>query len=250
MARPGRLPLMVVVSNASQLSPERFLRLKHAGMDQLSISIDFPDDRHSEFRRIPGLFDRMARVIPECARLADEGGVVLNCCITSWNFRSAPDIVRLAEQWGVSVNFSAYTPLRTDDTRGLVHDEAMQRELRARIRGARGAQARRQAGVHRRATALALLRLPVRRRVSQLPGGEQVSRHQSRRPPHARAPWSWPTTTTTGPCSASSPAATPAPAATSAPGRPPRRRRASSSRDNVAILSRVLPWNWERARGA
>jgi len=131
MARPGRLPFMVVVSNASQLTPERFLRLKAAGMDQLSISIDFPDDRHSEFRRIPGLFDRMAKVIPECARLADEGGVVLNCCVTSWNFRSAPDIVRLAEEWGVSVNFSAYTPLRTDDTRGLVHDESMRRDLRA-----------------------------------------------------------------------------------------------------------------------
>jgi MoaA/NifB/PqqE/SkfB family radical SAM enzyme len=130
MARPGRLPLMVVVSNASQLTPERFLRLQAAGMDQLSISIDFPDDRHSEFRRIPGLFDRMSQVIPECACLADEGGVVLNCCITSWNFRSAPDIVRLAEQWGVSVNFSAYTPLRTDDTRGLVQDEHLRGDLR------------------------------------------------------------------------------------------------------------------------
>jgi MoaA/NifB/PqqE/SkfB family radical SAM enzyme len=130
MARPGKLPLMVVVSNASQLTPERFLRLQAAGMDQLSISIDFPDDRHSEFRRIPGLFDRMARVIPECARLAEPGGVVLNCCVTSWNFRSVPDIVRVAEEWGVSVNFSAYTPLRTDDTRGLVHDPVQHRELR------------------------------------------------------------------------------------------------------------------------
>ncbi len=33
-------------------------------MHQLSVSLDFPDDRHSEFRRIPGLFDRMAEVLP------------------------------------------------------------------------------------------------------------------------------------------------------------------------------------------
>lgn len=130
MANPGRLPFMVVVTNASQLTPERFLRLKAAGMDQLSVSIDFPDERHSEFRRIPGLFDRMSRVIPECATIGDEGDVVLNCCITSWNFRSVPDIVRLAERWGVSVNFSAYTPLRIDEPRGLVHDDHVKCDLK------------------------------------------------------------------------------------------------------------------------
>lgn len=130
MANPGRLPFLVVVSNASLLTPERFLELKRAGMHQLSLSIDFPDDRHSDFRRIPGLFDRMARVVPECARIGERGDVVLNCCLTSWNFRDAPEIVRLAERWGVSVNFSAYTPIRVDDRSGLVTDPAEQPELR------------------------------------------------------------------------------------------------------------------------
>jgi MoaA/NifB/PqqE/SkfB family radical SAM enzyme len=48
LSRPGRLPWVVVVSNGSQLSPERFLRLKRAGMHQLSLSIDFPDERHDD----------------------------------------------------------------------------------------------------------------------------------------------------------------------------------------------------------
>src|SRR5437016_5191944 len=130
MARPGRLPFLIVVTNASQLSPERFLRLKRAGMHQLSVSIDFPDDRHSEFRRIPGLFDRMNRVIPELARIGDEGDVLLNCCITAWNYQAVPDIVRLAERWGVSVNFSAYTPLRTDDPSGMPERNGSQAALK------------------------------------------------------------------------------------------------------------------------
>jgi MoaA/NifB/PqqE/SkfB family radical SAM enzyme len=129
-ANPGRLPFMVVVTNASQLSGDRFLRLKRAGMHQLSISIDFPDDRHSEFRRIPGLFDRMDRVVPECVRLAEPGGVVMNCSITSWNYRDVPAIVDVAQRWGTSVNFSAYTPLRTSDDSGLVTDPDEQRDLR------------------------------------------------------------------------------------------------------------------------
>ncbi len=130
IARPGRPPWLVVVTNASQLTPERFLRLKHAGMHQLSVSIDFPDGRHSEFRRIPGLFERMDRVIPECTRVGDPDDITLNCCITAWNYRDLPDIVRLAERWGVLVNFSAYSALRMDDPKGLVKYNGSKDELR------------------------------------------------------------------------------------------------------------------------
>lgn len=133
LANPGKLPWVVVVTNASQLSGDRFLRLKEAGMHQLSVSIDFPDDRHSTFRRIPGLFDRMDRVIPECARLGEPGDVSLNCCITSWNFRDLPAIVELAERWGVSVNFSAYSQLRVEEPEGLVKKNGSKEELRGII---------------------------------------------------------------------------------------------------------------------
>lgn len=130
IAQPGRLPWMVLVTNASQLTPEKFLELKRAGIHQLSVSIDFPDDRHSAFRRIPGLFDRMAHVLPECARLGEEEDVTLNCCITAWNYRALPDIVRLAQRWGVRLNFSAYTPLRMDEPRGLVGRNGSAAELK------------------------------------------------------------------------------------------------------------------------
>ena len=133
VARPGRLPWVVVVSNASQLSPERFLRLKRAGMHQLSLSIDFPDDRHSEFRRIPGLFAHMDEMVPQCVAIGDEDDVSLNCCITAWNYRALPDIVRLAARWGVSINFSAYTPLRMDDQTGMVKHNGSAAELEDKI---------------------------------------------------------------------------------------------------------------------
>jgi MoaA/NifB/PqqE/SkfB family radical SAM enzyme len=133
LSRPGRLPWIVVVSNASQLSRERFLRLKRAGMHQLSLSIDFPDTRHSEFRRIPGLFEHMSEVVPQCVEIGDVDDVSLNCCITAWNYRSIPDVVRLAARWGVAVNFSVYTPLRMDDASGLVHDPGTAAELKEKI---------------------------------------------------------------------------------------------------------------------
>jgi MoaA/NifB/PqqE/SkfB family radical SAM enzyme len=120
IAKPGGLPWIVVVSNCSQLTVERFRRLKDAGMHQLSASIDFPDDRHSAFRRIPGLFERMSEVIPQCVEAGDPDDITLNCCITAWNFRTLPDIVRLAARWGVKLNFSSYSKLRVDDETGLL----------------------------------------------------------------------------------------------------------------------------------
>ena len=120
IAKPGGLPWVVVVTNGSNLSPERFLRLKRAGMHQLSVSIDFPDDRHSSFRRIPGLFDHLDTTIPELVKRGDANDVNLNCCITAWNYETLPDIARLAKRWGVWLNFSSYSLLRMDDPQGLV----------------------------------------------------------------------------------------------------------------------------------
>jgi MoaA/NifB/PqqE/SkfB family radical SAM enzyme len=120
---PG-LPWLVVVSNGSLLTPEKFHRLKEAGMHQLSLSLDFPDERLDEFRRIPGLFHRLDRLVPELANRFERDDILINVCITSWNFRDVPDIVRLAESWGVGVNFSAFSHLRVEDRAGLVSPES------------------------------------------------------------------------------------------------------------------------------
>lgn len=118
MANPGDLPWMILVSNAAALTPAKYWKLREAGINQFSISLDFPDDRHSEFRRIPGLFEKMDRVIPEITALGN-GDLSLNVCITAWNYRDLPGMVELARRWNTSINFSVYTPLRISDERGL-----------------------------------------------------------------------------------------------------------------------------------
>jgi MoaA/NifB/PqqE/SkfB family radical SAM enzyme len=125
VAKPGALPWIVVVTNASQLTPERFFRLKEAGMHQLSVSLDYPDDRHSDFRRIPGLFEKMSEVLPELARRSEKNDVSLNVCISAWNYRDLPDMVRLAKEWGLPINFSVYTHLRVQDRSGLVNGDGL-----------------------------------------------------------------------------------------------------------------------------
>lgn len=106
------LPYVVFVTNAFLLNEGNYLELKAAGVDQFSISLDFPDERHDEFRRLPGLYAHLQETIP---RLADLGynDIVLNSAITRNNLRCLPRLAKKAEEWNVAISYSAYTILRT-----------------------------------------------------------------------------------------------------------------------------------------
>jgi MoaA/NifB/PqqE/SkfB family radical SAM enzyme len=112
--KPNRTPFLVIVTNASLLTKEKYLELKKAGVKQFSISLDFPDERHDDFRRIPGLFKRLEELVPELLSEGN-GDVTLNTCITRENYPYIKDIARVATKWGAKLNFSTYTDLRTNN---------------------------------------------------------------------------------------------------------------------------------------
>ncbi len=105
-------PYTILVSNGSLMTLERYRAFREAGVNQFSISLDFPDSRHDDFRQISGLYDTLNEVIPQLAA-EGHGDVVLNTAITSANVGVLEDIIKTAERWGVCLSFSVYTPLRT-----------------------------------------------------------------------------------------------------------------------------------------
>jgi len=108
----GRLPYTILVSNWSHMTEERYLELHEAGVDQFSVSLDFPDDRHDVFRGYPGLYEHLRDLIPRCARHGFDD-IVLNSCITSENLRDINAMADKAREWGVNMCYSAYSPRRT-----------------------------------------------------------------------------------------------------------------------------------------
>ncbi len=119
----GVSPLRVFVNtNAALLAKERFSRLRQAGVDEFLISLDFPDERHDEWRGIPGLFEwikaRIAERLPE-----ERKNIVLTSVFQRRNYREAPRMAEIALEWGVNINFSAYTWLRTNDRDLLIPPE-------------------------------------------------------------------------------------------------------------------------------
>ena len=131
----GCAPLRIFVNtNAALLTPGRVAQLREAGVDEVLISLDYPDERHDEYRGIPGLFGHIRSLIGRLDS-CDRGSVVLTTVIQSDNFTDALDMARQALEWGVNINYSAYTRLRTHE-RGLAiqpHQHAAFREVVERL---------------------------------------------------------------------------------------------------------------------
>ncbi len=106
------LPYIILVSNWSLMTKDRYRALREAGVDEFCVSLDFPDQRHDEFRRHIGLFRHLDKLIPECAALGYDD-ILMNTCITSANVLEINACADKARDWGVNINFSAYSPRRT-----------------------------------------------------------------------------------------------------------------------------------------
>jgi len=108
------LPYLILVTNGVLLNESNYLQLHEAGVNQFSVSLDFPDERHDEFRRHPGLYKRLERTIPQLARFG-YGDIILNSAITRANLKEILPLAKNAKDWNVSISYSAYTALRTGD---------------------------------------------------------------------------------------------------------------------------------------
>jgi MoaA/NifB/PqqE/SkfB family radical SAM enzyme len=106
------LPYIILVSCWSLMTLERYEALRAAGVDQFSVSLDFPDSRHDDFRCYPGLYDHLNDLMPRVAALGYDD-VVLNSCITSANLNEINGVADQARKWGVNICYSAYSFRRT-----------------------------------------------------------------------------------------------------------------------------------------
>jgi MoaA/NifB/PqqE/SkfB family radical SAM enzyme len=122
--KASRSVFLSLVTNGWLLSVPRAMALWNAGLDQLTISLDFLDERHDHARGIPGLAQRILSTVP---RLVDGGidNVVLQVFIRSDNLDAVLDIVSWAREHRVKANISAFTATKTGVDRYSVTADQM-----------------------------------------------------------------------------------------------------------------------------
>ena len=114
LKQPDGTPYIIFVTNAALLTRDRYFSLRKTGVDVFSVSLDYPDERHDDFRRIPGLFRHIEKLIRELVA-ENERAVTLNCVVQRDNYHELLNLAELSREWGVSINFSPYTWLRTQN---------------------------------------------------------------------------------------------------------------------------------------
>ena len=98
LKQPDGTPFIIFVTNAALLTEENYHRLCDTGVDMYSVSLDYPDERHDEFRSIPGLFGHI-RALVEAVTAENDNGITLNCVVHSKNFREMIPRCELALDW-------------------------------------------------------------------------------------------------------------------------------------------------------
>jgi MoaA/NifB/PqqE/SkfB family radical SAM enzyme len=110
---------IAMVTNGALLTAERAVCLRQAGVDQLSISLDYDGEKHGKVRALPGLYDHIVGLLPALGRVGFDA-VSLNTVIKDDNLDSIRGILDLAVRHGVQVGFSSYCDLKTGNSTPMV----------------------------------------------------------------------------------------------------------------------------------
>lgn len=114
------MPLIRIslITNGILLTKEMAVSLYNAGLDQLSISLDFPDDRHDSNRGVKGLFRHIAEVIPE---IESKGmNLLLNTVIMKDNLDVVIDMANWAADYGIGISYSCYSHIKTSNKHHVI----------------------------------------------------------------------------------------------------------------------------------
>jgi MoaA/NifB/PqqE/SkfB family radical SAM enzyme len=120
---------ITLLTHGGFLSEDKIRALVDAGVNQINISMNYPDDRQDKERGIPKLFERVERTV---AAMVKEGvnPFSLSAMLMLDNMHDAEALVRLAHRWGVNIAFSGYNDLKNGNGIHFV-EPARIRELRA-----------------------------------------------------------------------------------------------------------------------
>src|SRR4051812_47061375 len=93
---------LTLLTHGGFLDESKIKALCEAGINQISISMNFPDARQDKERGIPGLFSKLEAVVP---RMVKEGYscFAFGSMLMVDNMHDAEPLIRLAHAWGVNI---------------------------------------------------------------------------------------------------------------------------------------------------
>jgi len=108
-----------MISNGAAMTVERAKSLHSLGLDSVCFSLDYIGEKHDKNRAIPGLYNKIINLIPSLKTIGFDN-IAFNTVIMDDNLDHIIEIINLAKNLEIKVNFSSYSDLKTDDKTKLV----------------------------------------------------------------------------------------------------------------------------------
>jgi MoaA/NifB/PqqE/SkfB family radical SAM enzyme len=103
---------IAMITNGSLLTYEKAKELYDAGMNQISISLDFLDERHDQSRGLPFLWKHISSLMPQLPAIGFDV-VNINWIVMEQNFDQTLQVAEKAREWGTTVSYSSYCDLKS-----------------------------------------------------------------------------------------------------------------------------------------
>jgi len=115
---------LTMITHGQLLTEEKYRELVLHGIDQVSISLNYHGEEHDEERKLKGLFQHFAELIP---RLTSQGfdNITFNTVIMDRNLDHIIPLAKQAYQWGAKISFSSYTALKNNREEYRVREEQL-----------------------------------------------------------------------------------------------------------------------------
>jgi len=115
---------ITVLTHGGFLTEAKIEELVAAGVNQINISMNYPDARQDRERGIPGLFERLEQTIPKMVAAGYSCFTFASMLMVD-NMNDAEPLIRLAHRWGINICFSGYNDLKNGNQSHMVSREKM-----------------------------------------------------------------------------------------------------------------------------
>lgn len=121
----GGYRYVAIITNGWFLTEQKAQALIDTGIDQINVSLNWPDERQDDDRKLKGLFKRISTIVPW---MVSRGArVEMNSILMNDNLDEAVPIAQLAHSWGASVMYTLYSELPADNSVHLFPPDRLRR---------------------------------------------------------------------------------------------------------------------------
>jgi MoaA/NifB/PqqE/SkfB family radical SAM enzyme len=117
-------------TNGWLLTEAKIEELTRAGVNQIQVSLNYPDERQDTERGIPGLWKKLSTFLPEMTKKGYDN-LSIGTFLCAENLDCVGELARTVASWGVKHSFNSYSRLKNDNQAHVLTPEQIAKARRA-----------------------------------------------------------------------------------------------------------------------